>query len=279
MGKQLAVLLLLFIVGPARSQDILLPNGYSHNDYWNKHPLSDALDKGYTYLEADIFLSGGKLVVAHTLPAWKKRKTLEELYFEPLQTYLVNRHPVFGNQPDITLMIDIKTDAEATYRELSLLLEKYRPWLSSFENGRLYRRAVNVVITGNRPFVLLSRQENRLAFIDADLRQLTANAPGPLLSPIASCRYSAVLQWRGKGELPPQQRDRLLRLVNTAHALGKKVRLWASPENTAVWKTLLACGVDLLNTNRLTELRNFLVAEKRYSRPDLPTVVSLSTVE
>ena len=49
----------------ASSQNITLSNGYAHNDYWHKHPLFDALDKGFTYVEADVFLKGNKLVVAH----------------------------------------------------------------------------------------------------------------------------------------------------------------------------------------------------------------------
>ncbi|WP_317193247.1 hypothetical protein [Mucilaginibacter segetis] len=44
-----------------------------------------------------------------------------------------------------------------------------------------------------------------------------------------------------------------------AHKFGKRVRLWASPENTAVWKELLSCGVDLINTDKLAELKKFLL--------------------
>jgi hypothetical protein len=40
--------------------------------------------------------------------------------------------------------------------------------------------------------------------------------------------------------------------------MGAKVRLWASPERKAVWDELLKCGVDLINTDQLVTLKNYL---------------------
>ncbi len=37
--------------------------------------------------------------------------------------------------------------------------------------------------------------------------------------------------------------------------------LWASPEKAVVWDELLRCNVDLINTNKLVKLRDFLVSE------------------
>src|SRR6188474_618057 len=47
------------------AQTSMLPNAFSHNDYRRKRPLSDALDNGFRYVEADVYLRKGKLVVAH----------------------------------------------------------------------------------------------------------------------------------------------------------------------------------------------------------------------
>src|SRR5689334_17418060 len=43
----------------------LLYYGHSHNDYRQKHPLTDALRLGYLSIEADVFLVDGDLLVAH----------------------------------------------------------------------------------------------------------------------------------------------------------------------------------------------------------------------
>ncbi|MCS6919603.1 MAG: hypothetical protein NZM28_07520, partial [Fimbriimonadales bacterium] len=43
----------------------ILPRAHSHNDYWRKRPLQDALECGFCSVEADIFLVDGKLLVGH----------------------------------------------------------------------------------------------------------------------------------------------------------------------------------------------------------------------
>ncbi|MXV17701.1 hypothetical protein GS398_20535 [Pedobacter sp. HMF7056] len=252
---------------PVRQQHFFLPNAYSHNDYWNKRPLADALENGFLYVEADIFLLSGQLIVAHVNPFWKKNRTLEELYFAPIARYLATPGCTIDRDHPVTLMIDIKTGAARTYKALLPLLEKYRHILTVCENGRISRNAVTVVLTGNKPTGILSEEVCRLAFIDADLKSIKKRPLNHAISPMASCRYSRLLKWSGKGPIPEAERTRLKLYIQMAHFQGKKVRLWASPENEAVWKELLACGVDLINTDRLVALKNFLVAEQRTLYP------------
>jgi hypothetical protein len=59
--------------------------------------------------------------------------------------------------------------------------------------------------------------------------------------------------------MPDDQRQKLCAYVNMAHKYGKKVRLWASPDNDRVWAELLKCGVDLINTDKLSQLKTFLL--------------------
>ena len=40
------------------------PRAHSHNDYWRKRPLLDALECGFCSVEADIFQVGDQLLVA-----------------------------------------------------------------------------------------------------------------------------------------------------------------------------------------------------------------------
>ena len=42
-----------------------LPQAHAHNDYEHDRPLRDALDPGFTSVEADVWLVDGKLLVAH----------------------------------------------------------------------------------------------------------------------------------------------------------------------------------------------------------------------
>ena len=263
--KQLIFAIIILSSNPVKAQNFILPNAYAHNDYWHKRPLFDALDNGFTYIEADIYLRKEKLIVAHILPWLKKKKTLEELYLMPLLQYVEKNKEDKKLRNDtintLTLMIDIKSDPEKTYTTLARLLEKYRSILSGYDDHHVTIRNVTIVITGHKPKDLVNASENRLIFMDADLRQ-TGRDSSNNVYPIASCKYSRLVKWKDTGNIHENEIQRLLYYVKEAHKSGIKVRLWASPENKAVWAELLKCNVDLINTNRLKALRKFLISDR-----------------
>jgi hypothetical protein len=264
-------MILLIIIGyKVYSQDIPLPNAYAHNDYWHKHPLFDALDNGFTKVEADVYLRDDQLIVAHILPILSRKRTLENLYLEPIRQCINNGDKrITGGSYPLLLMIDIKSAGESTYEKLEQVLEKYRPILSSYQNGVYTQRYVTVVLTGHKPLAMLKAQQSRVAFMDEDLLRVRQDTINHHIYQTASCKYSRLLKWRGKGEVPADEQTRLCAYVAQAHKRGEKVRLWASPENAVVWKELLNCGVDLINTDKLPQLRSFLLAEhKTYAKAD-----------
>lgn len=261
--RTLIIISLLFSKSKSHSQTLYLPNAYAHNDYWHKRPLFDALDNGYTYIEADIFLRDGNLIVTHIFPFLRKKRTLEKLYLKPLFDYITANNDD-GNLDytyPITLMVDIKSDADKTYKTLKPLLEKYKSILSGYENGKVVLRQVTIVLSGHKPYKQIKAEESRRVFIDEDLKKVNKDSAHIEMYPIASCRYSSLVKWKGKGAISNAERQRLCAYVLKAHEHGKKVRLWASPENKTVWKELLQCGVDLINTDRLTALKKFLISD------------------
>src|SRR3954465_11204915 len=62
----------------------LLP-AYAHNDYYNRHPLDDALALGFQGVEADYVFVNGRLLVAHSRREASENRTLEGLYLAPLR--------------------------------------------------------------------------------------------------------------------------------------------------------------------------------------------------
>jgi glycerophosphoryl diester phosphodiesterase len=256
------------------AQVIPLTNGFAHNDYFNKRPLFDALDNGYTYIEADIFLKDGELIVAHINPFFKGGKTLENLYLKPLAKRIADNNGMVykSYNTTVTLLIDIKTDAAQTYAVLKKLLNKYSTIFTRFKNGKVTGGPVTIVISGNKPCEAISSETDRLAFIDADLRDATSQPVASHIYTMASCKYTQLLKWKGEGAMPNMERQRLKWFIAEAHKTGKKVRLWASPENKNVWRELLACGVDLINTDELILLRGFLLDKNPlYASADAPT--------
>ena len=83
------------------------------------------------------------------------------------------------------------------------------------------------------------------------------------LSPLVSDSFTATFTWRGAGPMPTTERERLRTLVARAHAMGQRVRFYATPDvpgtREAVWTELLAAGVDQLNTDDLPGLRDWLL--------------------
>ena len=155
-------------------------------------------------------------------------------------------------------MIDVKTRSNGTYRALERLLDKYRSMLTRYDNGNVIEGAVTVVISGRKPYRRLENENKRLAFIDDDLRQVARDTVMHNVFTMASCKYSRLLRWDGNGEMPFFEKQKLCAFVAIAHTMGAKVRLWASPERKAVWDELLKCGVDLINTDQLVTLKNYL---------------------
>jgi hypothetical protein len=248
------LVILIFLAGVASAQPSL-QKAISHNDYLQRRPLLDALDEGYVNIEADIFLHHEELVVAHWFPYGKKNTTLEKLYLLPLAEHIQRLQASGKAITPFTLLIDIKSSPESTYLALKKVLEKYRWMLSSFRSNIYLPGLVTVVLTGRKPDLLISRETERLVIMDDFL-----NKPSRLsiqkLYAMASCKYSWIIG--SKDSLTCKEKTKVRSLVELAHSQGKKARLWASPESDRIRRDLLDCGIDLINTDHLKDLKRFL---------------------
>jgi hypothetical protein len=136
------------------------------------------------------------------------------------------------------------------------VLAGYTNILTTFSTTR-HPRAVLVVISGNRSKEMFQGEDVRYAAYDGQLADLNTDDPADLVSWISG-NWSSVFGWRGEGEFPSTQREKLKRIVSQAHAQGKKVRFWGAPDTPASWRVLLAHDVDLINTDSLAEFRRFV---------------------
>jgi hypothetical protein len=251
---------LFFFCLRTTAQPFSLPHAYAHNDYWHKRPLLDALDNGFTHVEADVYLRHSRLVVSHNPPFFRRRHTLDELYFRPLlQRFMQDSAHLQSPMDTIVLMIDIKSKSGRTIKALNRLLDKYKPVLSTYEDGKVTIRNLTLVITGHRGLCSPDTTGPKYLFFDADLKKLDHQQDPSDLYLTASCKYSSLISWKGRGQILPFQQHRLKSLIERAHSIGAKVRLWGSPDNTPVWNFLMRCGVDLINTDKLVDLRDYFV--------------------
>jgi hypothetical protein len=119
-----------------------------------------------------------------------------------------------------------------------------------------------VVISGACPRRLIEADKNRLVAIDGRLSDLDSEAPEHLI-PMISAPWGSNFKWRGKSVLSQTEKQKLADIVNKAHAKGRRVRFWASPESETVWEHLHSIGIDHINTDQLDRLQKFLLKKKR----------------
>jgi hypothetical protein len=235
-----------------------LENAHAHNDYRHPRPLLDALDRGFASVEADVFLLDGQLLVGHDQPELKSDRTLETLYLEPLaRRARENGGRVYRHGGRFLLFVDIKSAADDTWRQLQPLLAKYADILATTDDNRHRDAAITVVLTGNRPSEALSRSRTRLAALDGRLDDLERTAPVDLM-PVISDDWAAHFDWKGQGPMPDTERNKLREIVRRAHQQRRVLRFWRTPEDEAVWQELRSAGVDLIGTDQLDRLANFL---------------------
>ena len=238
-----------------------LVHAHAHNDYEHARPLFDALEHGFCSVEADVYLVDGQLLVAHDREKVSAAGTLQALYLDPLRERVrKNGGRVFPGGPDVTLLIDVKSDAQETYMALRKILEQYAEVLTVFRTNGIQTNAITVIISGNRPQALLAREPLRRAAIDGRLPDLEGDAPVELV-PLISDNWSMHFKWRGQGPLSREEKDKLTSFVNRAHQQGRRIRFWGTADTLEFWRELRQAGVDLLNIDDLAGAQKFLLAD------------------
>jgi hypothetical protein len=170
---------------------------------------------------------------------------------------------VFGNRKKsgFTLLIDCKSEAEPTYAVLRKELQPFMNILTRFGANGIKTNAVTIVLSGNRPVEQVASEAERYVAIDGRLPDLESNAP-PALVPLVSDNWTKIFQWRGMGALSGDEQSKLRSLTAKAHEQGRRIRFWAVPDQRDAWAALREAEVDLINSDNLVGLAEYLRAAK-----------------
>jgi len=259
----LLTLLTIFSIFLSLSAQVIpLPLAHSHNDYNRKNPLKDALANGFTSVEADVLYIYGKLYVGHNMPNKKRHqlKTLTKQYLKPLyKRFKANDGEIYkGYKGDFYLWVDIKFEAGRSYNALRERLYPFREMLTYYENGKLHQGKVTVILSGDRPFRQLLFDDLQLMTLDGRPSDLGKNYSTTLM-PFISEHAGKICQVTNYEEVGAVEIRRIYEFAAKAKAQGKKVRLWATPENEELWEELVKAKVGLINTDDLGRLRRYLM--------------------
>jgi glycerophosphoryl diester phosphodiesterase len=241
-----------------------LQQAHAHNDYEHQHPLRDALDHGFTSVEADVWLVDGRLLVGHDRDQVVPGRTLESLYLSPLEA----RRRMNGGTEypswdgTFQLLIDVKSDAGPTWAAVDQVLREHPMLMTTATAAQTDPHAVTAVISGNRDRAAMLAQPTRYAGYDGRLGDLDGGAPASFM-PLVSDNWAKQFTWDGTGGMPAAEEQKLRDIVTRAHGHGYRVRFWETPDQPGpardrVWSKLVEVGVDQVNTDDLAGLQRFL---------------------
>ncbi|HYF68483.1 MAG TPA: alkaline phosphatase [Ohtaekwangia sp.] len=224
---------------------------FAHNDYEKSIPFFVAYHQQADFIEADVFLYKGKLVVAHTPSEISLDKTLDSLYLKPLQQQIHknkgNAYPK-SNKP-LSLMIDLKSEGAPTLTKLVAELKRYPDLIAC--------KSLWITISGDVPDP--ATWNTFPDFIHFDGRPGIEYTPDQLKRiRLISTSFSNHSSWNGKGVLTAPDRLKIERIVAEAHRKKKPIRFWGAPDFENAWIKLRELDVDIINTDRVVLLANFL---------------------
>ncbi|HPH45880.1 MAG TPA: alkaline phosphatase, partial [Chryseolinea sp.] len=229
---------------------------FAHNDYVHPIPFYTAYYQQVGFIEADVFLQKNQLMVAHTTDEIEEGKTLEELYFKPLQQKITTHKGfVYANHSNsLTLMVDLKTEGISTLNELVKQLNKYPTLLSC--------STLEIAVSGNVPD--RSQWKSFPDFIHFDGRPgiVYSNEQLSRISMI-STSFSDHAKWNGKGMLVQSEHKKLTTLIKEVHAKKKKIRFWGAPDFANTWLTWMKLNVDIIGTDDVLRLSDFIKSKSK----------------
>ncbi|HAT92504.1 MAG TPA: alkaline phosphatase, partial [Sphingobacterium sp.] len=256
----------LSIQSVSAQQKLTANAGHSHNDYKQQIPLLEAYYAGMGSIEADVFYRNGELYVAHESSEIKPGKTLKKLYIDPLIAFFKEN----GNKPyakpeqTLQLVIDIKENYEQV---LSKLLADLKGNESIFDQQK-NPSAIKIVVSGEIPPP--EKFDNYPSMIYFDGRPEKDYTPAQLKHiGMISQDIKQYSVWNGKGTPTPPDLEKMKSVIDKAHKLGKTFRFWATKDSPNSWKELGHMGVDWINTDHPTALKNFYLnnAKVEYENP------------
>ncbi len=252
------VFLLMWTCLNVQAQEVRY-NAFSHNDYWRARPLFDALDYGFNCVEADLWLIGGELYVAHDRPNPDTSIVFSKLYLKPLvERIQKNGGKVYpaGDRP-FSLMIDCKTDGEEIYPVIKKQLEPYRELFCSIEDGVYKEGAILLFFSGKHPRKTILAETSRFVFLDGTIADLGKGISKTGM-PVISDNFAAFFSWRGEGNMPEQELNEMRTIIRRVHDEGKLFRWWGAPDSPYFKRFFLQEGIDLIGADDLGQLYEIL---------------------
>jgi hypothetical protein len=267
------------------TRDVVPIKCHSHNDYWRRIPLFEALHYGCTGVEADVWkMDDEELYVGHSVASLTRNRTFKSLYLNPLVEILDRMNAktefdkgngewrgVFDEDPNqnLVLLVDFKNSGNQVFDLVKAQLEPLRQkgYLTFVDDdGTVVQRPIVVVGTGITPFDrVLGFTNHRDIFYDAPLVDF-----GPKNVSQALAIYNRTNSYYASTSMVQQginfagtvhkgDLQIIKDQISGAHKAGLMARYWEVLEwpvgaRDLAWRTLIELEVDYLNVDSLKDV-------------------------
>lgn len=229
---------------------------HSHNDYVQEKPLLTAYEAQADQIEADVFLVGDSLIVAHSKKEIDPKNTLNKLYLDPINSFFKKNNGKVSVDKKYTfsLMIDVKENWDAVYPVLKREIEKYGDVFNRSKN----KYAIQIVISGKRPADSTFHTFPKWLFFDGlpnisyakkDLERVT----------MISDNFATYSKWKGSGFINGDDAQKLKTIIKQAKQLKKPVRFWGAPDTEDSWFNQIELGIDIINTDKVARVKHAII--------------------
>ncbi|KAM3125293.1 hypothetical protein CJJ07_003669 [Candidozyma auris] len=186
-----------FETSESLTRDVHIKPIHSHNDYWRKRPLLDALSWGVVSVEGDIWhfnetytvsdtvtettqeFKKNEIYVGHNQVYLAPQNTLNSLYLDPLYYFLEgankefsvpilekfdSKFSVFYDAPEVPLFfwLDLKTEGHELYDKLKPYLDRFikKNYLARYDsaNNKHLDGPIVLTLTGDVPWDMIDQE-------------------------------------------------------------------------------------------------------------------------
>jgi glycerophosphoryl diester phosphodiesterase len=226
---------------------------HSHNDYEQKLPFLAAYNLGFDSIEADLYLKDNEIYVAHDWDKIKPERTFKNLYLNPLLSKIKENNGFpYKDAQSLTLLLDLKKEGREIIKTLS---EQLKPFERQLKH-------VKIVFSGDMPSPVEFKNYDKIFFFDGRKEITYSKKEFKRVAFVSASFLDFGKYWTGKIPIQPETLEKIDLFVKEMHGRGKKVRLWGTPNTELCFETLQKLRVDIIGTDELELLSNFLEMSK-----------------
>jgi glycerophosphoryl diester phosphodiesterase len=242
--RQIFLIIILFLTSKLSAQI-----AHSHNDYEQKLPFEAAYNLGFDSIEADLYLKENEIFVAHDWNKISTERTFKDLYLNPLLSKIkMNKGFPYPNEKTLTLMLDLKKVGREI---MKVLFEQLKPYKKELKH-------IKIVLSGDMPPPEEFKNYDKIFFFDGRKELVYSKKEFKRVAFVSASFLDFGKFWIGKTPIPDETFQKVDLFVKEMHGKGKMVRLWATPNTVLGFETLQRLRVDIIGTDDLELLSNFL---------------------